>query len=294
MVEDAQSPSDAGAPLETPRRRTSAVPLVILLIVFIVGIVTLIRGSLRTDLNDAEIEAYLKPTASGRDAYHAAEQISRRIRAKDPEVKRFYPGVVGMSKSSQVENRKAAAWVMQYDNAEPTFHEALLALIDDPSPVVAWNAALSLSLHRSDAGRRHLRAMLQTYDVAAPAAGTFQPRKAATEQVRPDDQIGMLTAGNQEWIIHPPFPAKIESIRPADSAVKQGEVVATIRPSQDFAFSALVALTLPGIGRQDDIPVIEAYLAATPQADEKVADQAKVALSTLRALPESGPASRPQ
>src|ERR1700726_3190609 len=69
------------------------------------------------------------------------------------------------------EVRNTDAWVMGQDTSGPGFHEALLKMLSDPSPMVRGNAALSLVRFGDSTGRAQILALLQPAHIGAPMAG---------------------------------------------------------------------------------------------------------------------------
>ena len=69
------------------------------------------------------------------------------------------------------EVRNTDAWVMGQDTSGAGFHETLLKMLPDPSPMVRGNAALSLVRFGDATGRPQIVALLQPAHLTAPAAG---------------------------------------------------------------------------------------------------------------------------
>jgi hypothetical protein len=269
-------------PTPPPRRKPSLIPLGIMGLILVTGLVLLWRGSLTRPLSDEALARQLAPDASDADAYHAIEQLSRRIERKDADAKRFYPAVVALSSSPHNEKRKVAAWVMGFDPEEESFHAPLLRLVDDRVPVVAYNAALSLVRRRSDAGRPALLAMLKPSPVAAPESGTFRPKSKVGQTADPRAPFATIEAGGREVPVAAFVPGKVLSQHADGARVAAGETVATVGAAPAYAFQALRALTLPGIGRPEDAEVIEAFLRDTPSLNDETREQAQEAIAAVR------------
>src|SRR5437867_2728558 len=79
-------------------------------------------------LSDDEIAKYLSDENNPRHMQHALLQIEERIERGDGAATRFYPQIVGASRSTVPEVRKTAAWVMGQDNKSEEFHRALIDL----------------------------------------------------------------------------------------------------------------------------------------------------------------------
>ena len=68
-------------------------------------------------------------------------------------MKRWYPDLIRLADCPVEEVRNTDAWVMGQDTSSTGFHEALLKMLQDASPMVRGNAALSL-VRFGDATRR--------------------------------------------------------------------------------------------------------------------------------------------
>jgi hypothetical protein len=264
-----------------PRRRSSLIPLGIMGLMLVAGLVMLWRGSLRRNLSDDELTHYLDAAAGDRDTYHAAEEISRRIGAKDAGRKQFYPMVIALGSSPLAEKRKVVAWLMGEDPAEETFRAPLLKLIDDRVPIVAHNAALALARHGSDAGHAVLLSMLQPSAVVAPADGIFHPKVKIAETADIRSPLATIQDPYGDYPVDTPVPGRVLTLTSDGTRVSRGETVATLSAAQAFGLEALRALTLPGIGRPEDAAVIEAFLKATPDLEKQVQEQAKETLLAI-------------
>ena len=269
--------TDAPAP-----RRRSTWPLIILAALFIiVPFLTWYTTWFGRDLSDPEIAEYLADEKNPRHIQHALAQIEARIEKGDPNVKKFYPQIVNVSKSPTSEIRKTAAWVMGQDNSSPEFHQALVGLIADPEPLVRRNAAVQLVRFGDAAGRPELRAMLQAYDVRSPMAGTTVSLLTEGSQVKAGGllaRIRDLSGTVQEF--RSPLDGTIGRI-----VVKEGEQVAAGRtvmwltPDRATINDALRALQY--VGTKDDLPLIESVSQGTVTNDAEIKQQAVV---TARAI----------
>lgn len=240
------------------------------------------RGSFRRNLDDGDLAAYLRPEASAHDALHATTELSRRILRNDPGRTRFYPAVIELAKSQDQEKRKAAAWVMGEDLQEESFSAPLRALLDDPVPLVAHNAALALARHRSDAGRTILLSMLQETPVVAPVDGIFRTKLKVDDTANLQGVIGEIEAAQGKVQIATPVPGRVRMVAADGARFAKGEVVARLGAAQSSALQALRALILPGIGRVGDVAVIEAFLKTTPDLEKEVEEQARATIAQLK------------
>ena len=79
----------------------------------------------------------------------------------DAAVTQWYPDLVRLAAHPVEEVRNTDAWVLGQDTSGQGFHEALLKMLKDPSPLVRGNAALSLVRFGDAAGRPQIVALLQ-------------------------------------------------------------------------------------------------------------------------------------
>src|SRR5690242_6711897 len=122
-------------------------------------------------LSDQQITQYLTDDKRPRHIQHALVQIGERIARHDSRAAQWYPELVRLSTHPVEEVRNTDAWVMGQDTSGAGFHEALLKMLQDSSPMVRGNAALSLVRFKDDAGREQIVALLQPEHVFAPSAG---------------------------------------------------------------------------------------------------------------------------
>src|SRR5277367_2388558 len=95
-------------------------------------------------LSDKQLGEFLNDQKHPRHIQHALVQLGERLTAHDATAARWYPDLVRLSAHPVEEVRNTDAWVMGQDTSQPGFHEALLKMLNDPSPMVRGNAALSL------------------------------------------------------------------------------------------------------------------------------------------------------
>jgi len=81
------------------------------------------------------------------------------------------PGADPLASHPVEEVRNTDAWVMGQDTSAPGFHETLLKMLQDLSPMVRGNAALSLIRFGDASGRPYIVALLQPARIVAPSAG---------------------------------------------------------------------------------------------------------------------------
>src|SRR5213594_3842721 len=122
-------------------------------------------------LSDKQVSEYLHDDKKPRHIQHALVQIGARMSQHDASVTRWYPEVVRLASYPVEEVRNTDAWVMGQDTSGAGFHETLLKMLNDPSPLVRGNAALSLVRFGDPTGRPQIIALLQPADVKAPQSG---------------------------------------------------------------------------------------------------------------------------
>src|SRR5947209_48981 len=128
-------------------------------------------------LPDKQITEYLQDEKHPRHIQHALVQLGERMGHHDAAAARWYPELIRLASHPVEEVRNTDAWVMGQDTSAPGFHEALLKMLQDSSPMVRGNAALSLirfrdaSGSRDASGRPQIVALLQPVHVLAPGGG---------------------------------------------------------------------------------------------------------------------------
>src|SRR5262249_47991838 len=101
-------------------------------------------------LPDPQITHYLADDKRPRHIQHALVQIGERIARHDAAAARWYPELIRLAAHPVEEVRNTDAWVMGQDTSGAGFHEALLKMLQDSSPMVRGNAALSLVRFKDD------------------------------------------------------------------------------------------------------------------------------------------------
>jgi hypothetical protein len=86
------------------------------------------------------------------------------------------------------EVRNTDAWVMGQDTTGAGFHDALLKMLADSSPMVRGNAALSLVRFGDATGRPQIVALLQPAQITSPEQRTHSsmPTALARPSIRVD------------------------------------------------------------------------------------------------------------
>ena len=85
---------------------------------------------------------------------------------------------------------------MGQDNRCEAFHRTLRRLLDDPAPLVRWNAALALARFGDPAGEQQLQAMLQPFTLNAPRAGRLEFRAREGDTMQSGGIVARLSVAN--------------------------------------------------------------------------------------------------
>ncbi len=228
-------------------------------------------------LSDQEIGQLLSDPSKPRKAQHALVQLGERMSRSDVRARQFYPRVIDQIASPNAELRQTAAWIMGQDRSYTPFQEALRKLLQDPSPMVRRNAALSLSTFDDPAARPELRAMLHSQTIASPAAGVVHYRLKIAEYVNP----GTLVAHVGETEVRASLPGEVlQIVKPDGSAVAVGDPLLEVSADKDHAWEALRALL--AVGNQEDVEDVQRYARGVPGMPERVRQQATLTLHEIQ------------
>jgi hypothetical protein len=228
-------------------------------------------------LPDAQLTEYLHDDKKPRHIQQALVQISDRmsnLQSKhDSSVKQWYPDLLRLANYPVEEVRNTDAWVMGQDTSGTGFHDALLKMLADSSPMVRGNAALSLVRFGDATGRPQIVALLQPAQITSPTDGKV------VDSDRPGTAIhqgGLVTklqddAGHTVEI-RSPIPGRIRSVSQTGAKVAAGSELAVIDPATDQVWEALRALYL--VGEPDDLAAIRPYERDLPDISNDVRLQA--------------------
>jgi len=233
-------------------------------------------------LSDEDVATYLADEKNPRHLQHALSQVAERIERHDPQVKRFYPQVIALSKNPIAEIRKTTAWVMGQDNSSEEFHQALLQLLNDSDPLVRRNAALQLVRFGDASGRPELRAMLEPFEVKSSLSGTIVSLLSKGSKVRSGGLLARIRdASGTVQEFRSPMDGAIEkvSLKEADP-ITTGQAIVTLTPDQATVSDALRALAY--VGTKNDLPIIEAC-ANNPATEADLRQTAVEAAKSIRA-----------
>jgi len=225
-------------------------------------------------LSDQQLNEYLHDDKKPRHIQQALVQVSDRMSHNDPSVKQWYPDLVRLAGDPVEEIRNTDAWVMGQDTAGAGFHETLLTLLADSSPMVRGNAALSLVRFGDAGGRPQIVALLQPARITAPSGGHIADADRPGTPIRQNGLLAkLLPAGASQAIeIRSPIPGRIRTISQTGANVAAGAEVAVVDPGTEQVWEALRALYL--VGQIDDLPAIRPYERDLPDISNNVRQQA--------------------
>jgi hypothetical protein len=224
-------------------------------------------------LSDQQLNDYLHDAKKPRHIQQALVQVGERITRRDTSAARWYPDLVQISTDPVEEVRNTDAWVMGQDPSGAGFHEALLKMLADPSPMVRGNAALSLVRFGDATGRPQIVALLQPAEITSPQAGRIVDSDRPGTSIHQGGLIAKLQYGDKQIAeIRSPIPGRIRSVAGTDANIAAGVEVAVVDPSTEQVWEALRALYL--IGQQEDLPAILPYERDLPDISTDVRQQA--------------------
>lgn len=225
-------------------------------------------------LSDQQVTEYLHDDKKPRHIQHALVQLGDRISHNDAVAKQWYPDLVRLATNPIEEVRNTDAWVMGQDTAGAGFHAALLKMLQDSSPMVRGNAALSLVRFGDASGRPEIIALLQPAHITASEAGKIVDADRPGTAIHQGGLIAKLatarSSGNIE--IRSPIPGRIRSVYQAGANVAAGAEIAVIDPGTEQVWEALRALYL--IGQPDDLAAVLPYERDLPNVSNDIRQQA--------------------
>jgi biotin carboxyl carrier protein len=224
-------------------------------------------------LSNPQISEYLNDEKHPRHIQHALVQLGERMAAHDTAAAQWYPQLLRLAAHPVEEVRNTDAWVMGQDTSAAAFHATLVKMLQDSSPTVRGNAALSLVRFGDAAGRPQLIALLQPASVVVPVAGRVVDIDKVGTSVRQGGLIAKLQNGGRTTEIRAPIAGRIRTLSVATGAtVAAGAEVATIDPGSEQVWEALRALYL--VGQRDDLAAIRAYERNVPEIPDRLREQA--------------------
>jgi hypothetical protein len=241
-------------------------------------------------LSDQQLTEYLHDDKKPRHIQHAlvqmGEHMGRQDKAgkptPDPAARQWYPDLIRLASDPVDEVRNADAWVMGLDTSGTGFHETLLKMLNDPSPMVRGNAALSLVRFGDATGRPQIVALLQPAQISAPVDGRIVDADRPGTAVHQGGLLAKLTAsGSSAPVeIRSPIPGRIRSVSQPGANVTAGSEVAVVDPGTEQVWEALRALYL--VGQTDDLEAIRPYERDLPDISNDVRQQAQETEKAIR------------
>jgi len=226
-------------------------------------------------LSDQQVTEYLHDDKKPRHIQHALVQMGDRMAHTDAGAKQWYPELIRLASDPIEEVRNTDAWVMGQDTSGTGFHEALLKMLTDSSPMVRGNAALSLVRFGDATGRPQIVALLQPAQISAPDNGHIIDADRPGTAIHQGGLLAKLeaTAGGLPIEIRSPIPGRIRFVSQPGANVAAGTEVAVVDPGTEQVWEALRALYV--VGQVDDLPAIRPYERDLPDISNDVRQQAQ-------------------
>ena len=239
-------------------------------------------------LSDQQLTEFLHDEKKPRHIQHALVQLGDRMAHNDAGAKQWYPDLVRLAAYPVEEVRNTDAWVMGQDASGAGFHETLLKMLQDSSPMVRGNAALSLVRFGDATGRPQIVALLQPVQLTAPASGRIADSDRPGTAIHQGGLVAKLAASSSSQVIEirSPIPGRIRSVAQTGANATSGAEVAIVDPGSEQVWEALRALYL--VGQPDDLPAIRPYERDVPDVSNDVRQQAietEKAIATRAATP---------
>jgi len=232
-------------------------------------------------LSDRQVSAYLQDDRHPRHIQHALIQMGERMSHHDATVTRWYPELVKLAAHPVEEVRNTDAWVLGQDTSGSGFHDALVKMLADPSPVVRGNAALSLVRFGDASGRLQIVALLQSVKITAPRAGRIVDADKPGTRIHQGGLIAKLQSDQRTVEVRSPISGRIRNLFvQTGRAVSEGTEIATVDPGTDQVWEALRALYL--IGQPGDLPAITPYERHLPGVPDHIRQQALLTDKAIR------------
>jgi len=275
---NAQAASDNGAAGQpTPRRSMSRAQKILF---FATGWLIVLMPFLfwwntwfGRHLSDQQLSTFLHDDKKPRHIQHALVQMGERMARGDAGVKQWYPDLVRLAGYPVEEVRNTDAWVMGQDISGTGFHDTLLKMLADSSPMVRGNAALSLVRFGDATGRPQIVALLEPAQITAPETGRIVDADRPGTAIHQGGLIAKLEYDREQIAdIRSPIPGRIRSVAQTGTNVSAGAEVAVVDPATEQVWEALRALYL--IGQMDDLAAVRPYERELPDISNDVRKQA--------------------
>jgi hypothetical protein len=232
-------------------------------------------------LSAKQITEYLNDEKHPRHIQQALVQISDRMTRNDPAAKQWYPDLLRLASHPVDEVRNTDAWVMGQDSSGTGFHEALLKMLNDSSPLVRGNAALSLVRYGDASGRPQMVALLQPARIVAPNGGQIVDIDRPGTPIHQGGLVAKLKAGDQVQEVRSPIAGRLRTVSfTAGQTVTAGAEVATVDPSTEQAWEALRGLYM--VGTTEDLAAVTPYERELPEIPDRLRQQALLTEKAIR------------
>src|SRR2546429_9754085 len=232
-------------------------------------------------LSDKQIGEFLNDEKHPRHIQHALVQLGEHMGRHDPGVKPLYPELIRLAWHPVEEVRNTDAWVMGQDTSRTGLHEPWLTMLQDSSPMVRGNAALSLVRFGDSSGRAQIVALLQSARIIASRSGRVTDVDQAGTPIHQGGLVAKLQDGRQTTELRSPIRGRIRTISVAPGThIAAGTEIATVDPGDGQVWEALRALYL--IGQTGDLPAIGPYQRELPEISERVRQQALLTEKSIR------------
>jgi HEAT repeat len=225
-------------------------------------------------LTNQQLNEYLHDDKKPRHIQHALVQMCERMSHGDAAAKQWYPDLLRLASYQVEEVRNTDAWVMGQDTAGTGFHEALLKMLSDSSPMVRGNAALSLVRFGDATGRPQIVELLQPAHITAPFDGRVIDADRPGTAIHQGGLLAKVAAAGSSQVaeIRSPIPGRIRSVDQPGATVKADSEVAVVDPATEQVWEALRALYV--VGQLDDLSAVRPYERDLPDISNDVRQQA--------------------
>jgi hypothetical protein len=194
-------------------------------------------------LDPAQITEALADPVRPAHAMQMLLQMGEKVSRNDQTMRRYYPRILALARHPDTDLRRTIAWFMGEDPTGPAFHQALLAMLRDPAPMVRRRAALSLANFHDPAARDELTRMLAPYVVTAEAPGHVEFRIQPRDTTRPVTVVARIAGAD----LLAGVPGTVSRhLAPSGAAIQKGQGVLEILPDPSQVREARHALSLLG------------------------------------------------
>jgi pyruvate/2-oxoglutarate dehydrogenase complex dihydrolipoamide acyltransferase (E2) component len=154
-------------------------------------------------------------------------------------------------------------------------------MLQDPSPTVRGNAALSLVRFGDAAGRAQIVALLHPATITAPSAGKVTDTDKPGTSIHQGGLVAKIQDDQRTTEVRSPISGRIRTLSVSTGAtVASGAEIATIDPAAEQVWEALRALYL--IGQPDDLVAVRAYERDLPDISDRLRQQAALTEQAIR------------